>query len=224
MRHTLCSGLTEIDIQHTHFTLNSFLWDAPEILEYIESVPDLWLDLIAWVVGAEVCAIAPELVKGAIKPAAYSIFYGAVASSVEWRLGIALKEMGISKLRRFIDHPLISRILISREAAYLKVERAGGATDCFGRFIAVDAETNAASVLAQLAQALELYCMSAVVDVARATDDFRIILWLHDGVTVAFSRRRESYCRRICDAISDKARAIGIPLRVSVKHLGSVGN
>lgn len=220
VRRAVCGGLTEIDIAHTHFALNAHIWGCQAISDYLASTSDLWGELVTAVAGKITDPILFEVIKGEVKVACYSIFYGAKVCGVSRTLTTNLSSFGVKRAgRSLLRHPLIATIVRCREAAYSSVSQAGGATDCFGTFIATDDDTGPASVLSQVAQALELFCMSAVIDLAEQTDDFAPVLWMHDGATVRFSRRPEANSRRICEAIQAKALTKGISLRVTVKNL-----
>jgi hypothetical protein len=148
VRRALCAGLTEIDIANTHFALNAVIWRCPAIRDYIATTSDLWVDLVTTVVGRVADPFLFEAVKGEIKTACYSLFYGAKVRCVARALSSNLAVYGFKKAgRAFFRHPIISAIVATREAAYLTVAKDGGATDCFGRFIAISPDTSPASVL-----------------------------------------------------------------------------
>jgi hypothetical protein len=76
------------------------------------------------------------------------------------------------------------------------------------------------SVLAQLSQAMELYLLMPVLDLAYETDEFGIVLWQHDGMNVAFKNqgRKDRWMRKIQTAVNRRAAELSIPTRLEVAY------
>jgi len=100
--------------------------------------------------------------------------------------------------------PIVHAMWEAREAQLEKISNDGGAENCFGRWVAIPDKwherqkryfPNSRSVLAQLAQAWELRLLLPVLELARTTEQFTIMLWLHDGFYVDFRDQNRAQIR-----------------------------
>lgn len=218
VRRAYLKGCTEIDICHAHFSINSTLWNMPIVQEYLATVGDIWQDLVCWVRGEHDF----ENVKSELKTTIYAIFYGANLATVRKIANNRLTAYGIKNGgTRLFKHCIVQCVVGAREAQLSAIERAGGANDCYNRFIAISDSVDSKSVLAQQAQAIELKIMRKVIELAESTTDFKVVCWLHDGVTVKFcnDEAKIKYTKKIINAIENHSAQIGFPVKVDAKDL-----
>ena len=77
------------------------------------------------------------------------------------------------------------------------------------------------SLLAHEAQSYERMLMQPVLDLAMKNNEFRIVLWLHDGVYVSVTQRgREGrYMRQLVAEVDAQAQKLGFATRLEAKKL-----
>ena len=78
-------------------------------------------------------------------------------------------------------------ICSAHEALHLeKIAEAGGARDCYGKWIQVNGETQPRDILARVAQSWEMKLVYPAFEIADKIEDFKIMLFQHDGFSVFF--------------------------------------
>ena len=103
-----------------------------------------------------------------------------------------------------------------------EVRRAGGATTVFGDRLHSDgSDDSLRSILAQEAQAMELWLLLPIVEMARSTDEFSIVLWQHDGFSAAFRDRSRArrWVGRFQEAVARRAGEQGIATELEAEEL-----
>ena len=197
VRELLTSGWHHADLRSCQLAIAARLWDVGEVEQYLRSGKDVWAELIAWM-GLP----AGQDSKGIVKRTLYGVVYGQGRDGRARDLDAALGD-GVARRRRFDKHPLVAAMLSRRTHMMGQVLRAGGATDCFGRHLAVEdstvdprrPRTNVPSILAMLAQAEETALLLPVLALAEAELEkpkpgFMITMWLHDGFSIDVSDER----------------------------------
>ena len=214
VRRQIFRGCYEIDIDHAHFSINSKLWGATLVEDYLK-LGDIWKDLVNFIGGKDASF---DDIKADLKKSVYAIFYGASIASVKKATTENLAKYNIKNAgKKLLEHCVIATIVKARDKQIEKINYDGGARDIFGNFIMLTDEVDAKSILAQVAQSVELIIMKSVVDVAKKSDDFKIVCWLHDGCTI--KSNSSSIPEKLCKIIEEKSLEIGVPVTASVKSL-----
>lgn len=238
VRRALTRGDVELDLKSAQLAINAKLWGVSEALDFLLSGADIWED-IALNLGLEEAWRKPEArrdIKDALKKATYAVLYGAKVASIyyghrsatgdmkEPGLRQRLEAYGVENLKeRFMSHPVIAAMYAARERQIAEILDNGGARDVFGKWHPATDRGQAKSVLAALAQAVELQLLLPALELAeRSRDDFYIVAWQHDGFTVHPRRngeKKQRALRRIVEAVNANAGALGYPTRLEPKHL-----
>ena len=91
---------------------------------------------------------------------------------------------------------MIEDVLCARNLALEKIAEAGGARDCYGKWIQVNGETQPRDILARVAQFWEMTLVYPAFEIADKTEDFKIMLFQHDGFSVFFAPKKSGGARR----------------------------
>jgi hypothetical protein len=214
----------EADLVSSQLTIAAYTWHIPEVIAFLEAGQSIW-DTLALALGTTL------VMKPAIKKALYSLLYGAQRWTIARQLQPIANERRISTVKLgelFLTHPLISRLYAAREQQLQRIRKAGGAYDCYGKWVSVyEAEErhgrrrrNPRSVLAILAQAVEFKLLVPVLRIATTSQDFYITQWAHDGFCLAFvdQRRADSVIKRIEAGIAAEAAMMGIRMKLEWKR------
>lgn len=220
IRKILTKDWSEYDLTSAQLAIISKLWVLPEVREFLESNQSIWQSLYDHM-GFGSLNVPMDDVKPVLKRSLYALIYG----MQWWRI----RDSYLSSLDEYIDdpkalffsHPIIDSLYQMRDIKLDEIEKAGGAKDIYGRWIAVDPKKKVSrrSVMSQLAQAVELKLLMPVLDIAEsATEEFVITLWQHDGFSVAFrnNSKKERWHNRIISAVENEAKSLGIPTRLEV--------
>lgn len=241
VRRALLSDCYEVDLASSQLAIAARDWGCPELYATLDTGESFWTPLLDFM------RLGPEA-KAAVKRGTYGLVYGAgkerIVSDIraEFRdcLGTDLPER---VARRFLDFDLVSEVRERRDNVLRAVREAldvetgrGYVLDVFGRPLSsgrldyadgvrrpVAGPRAARSILAQLAQARELWLLEPLVslaeaEAARRRPEWRIVLWQHDGASLRFSRRADLHLGRIAHAVEDRAREGGYPTRLEVKY------
>lgn len=117
--------------------------------------------------------------------------------------------------KKFLEHPLMKAMFQRRNSKMQEIRDARRTTTCFGKVLKVTGtknKTNLPSILAEQAQALEMYLLLPVLDLALTTEDFYITCWQHDGFYVNYinKSKEERWKKRIVDAVDKRARELDV--------------
>lgn len=215
VRRALTPDWFEADIKSSQLAICAMLWKVDEVERFLEAGGCIWEHLY------ERIGIHPDQrarSKPAIKEALYSTCYGMRIPNIKGRLTKALRKMGIDRRgQRFIESPLIHALLIARENAMARIRDEGGATTCFGKRLST-AQFSERSILAQVAQAVEMWLVNPAIELAKKTDEFKIVLWQHDGFSAHFARRGEMWRKRIALAVNERIAGAGVKSRLEWKE------
>jgi hypothetical protein len=236
VRAILCQGLYEIDLKSAHLLIAAWLWDAEKPLAWLsEPENSIWDELIEHYgpLFAEQDYQTPTNgeklysdVKAVLKKAVYSTVYGMAASSIQDQVTRRLGGiLGSRAGAHFRSHWMIEELLAKRDEKLEELSAKTSHRGPTGIQINIDPDNNssedsnsgvdAKSAMATLAQAYEQAMMSVVLDLEADRDssdsqnNFRVFLWLHDGVYVQMrspnarrkdlENRLEKKCRDLAD-------------------------
>lgn len=217
IRKMLTRGWVSFDLRSAQLAICAAEWQVKEVLHFLETRRSIWDELLTFF-GKD---LDPGL-KDVFKPMLYGVTFGAANKGI-FRI---FDKAGRSRdqARYLMTHPLMQAMFEAREKRLQEIIDAGGAEDCFGTWISIPWmnygkgsrpvwRPNPRSVLAQLAQSRELQLMLPILELAQQTRQFSIMLWLHDGCSIAFrdATRTKLWSGRIVEAVNRQATALGIP-------------
>lgn len=215
VRRVFTQDWVDYDLKSAQFAIVAKEWRIPELQEFLASGASVWHTL-----SAELGL--PAAKKRYLKDAVYSLVFGGETDNVAATFD---KESGIPGIGvRFLAIPLIERVYEARERrmAHL-LDTAYEGWTAFGKRIPVPSVKDrmkrmevARSILAQQAQAWELLLLMPVYALAAETEQFRVMLYQFDGVTVKYRDKRTcSYWhRRITESVDSNAKDLGFHTRL----------
>lgn len=219
VRRLLTSDWAEYDLRSAQLAICAALWQVDSVRVFLKEGGHIWQSLFEHM-GLDYERADRDMIKGPLKKAVYSLVFGMRRRGIARELSVRLAGRVHNPARKFFSHPVIGALYKARGGALERISAEGGAQDCFGRWIALDAnrEGPERSVMAQLAQAAELQLLLPVLELARTTDQFDVMLWSHDGFSVAYrdASKRERWEAKLIEAVSRNAEALGIPTVLEV--------
>lgn len=212
IRHSLTKGWTEFDLKSCQLAIASKLWGIPDVEQYLRAGNSIWTDLFIFF-GIE----PSDKVKEIFKKSLYAMMYGAGQK----RLKEILSPIGDNAFQRFVSHPIINAMWKARTKQFEKMSGQGGAVDCYGRFLSLK-EFSHRSILAQVAQSMEMQLLADVIDLAIQNKDkrtFKIVLWQHDGFSVQFAQKesKQYWKNMIISTAQQTIDELGIPTCLETK-------
>ena len=217
VRKVLTQDWTTYDLKSAQLAIVSTLWDVKEVQAFIQEDGSIWETLfnhMPFVQGTVLSEVKPIL-----KKALYALVFGKKKDRFKRKGGKKAKvsEKGPKAKKRkagqnskyaegvfvelggdmdewsesFFSHPLIDLLYKAREKELDRIIENQGAKDAFGRWLPIDTNESGSnrSIMAQVAQSYELKLLLPVLNLAESTNDFKILLWQHDGFSVKFSDR-----------------------------------
>ncbi|WP_263787565.1 hypothetical protein [Salinibacter grassmerensis] len=220
LRRTLQPDWIELDLASAQLAIVAHDWGLTEIEEFLQEEKSIWqslYDFMGW--KGHKGGVPIEVAKPCLKKGLYAIVYGGgKPKTLEVMEEKYSKGVGPSVSNKFFSrifsHSFIEQLLRERESQIAQIEDQGRATDTFGREIRLSSDTDALSVLAQLAQSKELKLLLPALDVAESelqradeageSPRFWIVLWQHDGfsIHVRDRSRRATYVERFQEAVN----------------------
>lgn len=208
VRKVLCKGWVEVDLRSSQLAIIAGVCRIPAINSFLIKGGNIWDELGGLITDSNT--------KKQVKTAMYSIIFGGGRETI-------LETLTNVDSKEFFSHWIIEELMVFRDRMLTQIKKDGGAYDCYGRFIAIDRSRNVSerSVLAQVAQALELKLLIPVIDYATSSPDFTITLWQHDGFCVSMSRKRdtEKIMKDIANIVSEVAKSLGVITNVEWSQL-----
>lgn len=220
IRAILCQDWINFDLCSAQLAICAAEWQVEAVQTFLRGNGNIWQELFRFFGWAE-----DSHIKGIFKSALYGVLYGAG----EQLIITTFEDDGLTEedARRFLAHPLIAAMWVARRARLTQIRRDNGAYDCFGTWVKMPRDKhettgkfipNPPSVLAQLGQAFEVKLMYPIVQLAQQTDEFAIVLWLHDGVYIDFRDpgKAKRWTHRFTEAVKQQANAMGIHTHLEV--------
>jgi len=225
MRRALQPDWIELDLAHAHLAIAATEWNVDALTEALtesleEEKASIWKRLHQYT-GCSKYGIDLEEAKGGFKKAVYALLYGAAPKNVykaiieEYNKIKSPDDPDLPKevLNRFGDHDFIQELYSAREARIKEMRHSDVVEDVFGRRLQYDPDEHAEirSVLAKLAQSIELLLLEPVVQWAvkekrsKKKPRFKILLWQHDGFSFrpSQSRDEELWIRRLKKCVDE---------------------
>jgi hypothetical protein len=232
LRKLLLSGCEEIDLAHAQLSLIAELWGARKLLAFLEeSMPGgTHEDRKFWAVLIDDLGADPKKAKPTLKRGIYSLAFGMKAENIRTLLINGVDDdPGLPEpvAVGFLRNPFVEELFAARKVQMKSIKQAGGATDAFGRWIALPPRRKgrdaAASVLAQVVQSHEQALMKVIVPIIAADKNIHIVTFLHDGATLWITDRAEEdrIKARLERTVNEAARSRGFPTYLDVTTLRS---
>ena len=230
LRKTLTKGWVEFDLASCQLAIAAKMWEIEEIQEFLRSGESIWISLLNHFGfdGLDMKRNDPkryQLIKKHLKDSLYSLMYGMTRQNLIDDLTEDLERFGIENGGKiYMTHPLVKILYEARELRMKEINDADSVETIFGKVIQIKGSklSNGAPddlrkgcirrVMAEQAQAIELYLMLPVLDLAKKTKDFSITLFQHDGCSINFANKskKKKWFNRILEAVKARADELGI--------------
>jgi hypothetical protein len=217
VRATLAPDWREADIKYSQLAICAWQWKVKEIEAFLAGGGNVWDELRGRM------QIPKDLwveAKNALKEPLYSTTFGMARDNLHAFVESQLQGIGLERDGRlFTSHWMIEALIAARNRMAKEAAKAGGVTNCFGRFIPVmtksdfpdEDKAEPHQALALVAQAQELQLMLPAFELAdRYREDFKIVLFQHDGFSVKFHRREKDWKDRIANVVNGRIAEAGI--------------
>ncbi len=219
IKNILCKGLVELDLASSQLAIVSETWNIPKVKDYLNGGNKIWLDL------CNTLEIEYESEnKKVLKEALYSLVFGMTKKNLLLHIESAF---GKQAANRWLAHPIINTLLVTREKKMAAILNAGKLITFYNKEVLITGKTKAQkqeclrSALAQEAQTIEFYLMQPILDLALTTNDFSIVLFQHDGCSIKFNNkgRQDRWLNRIINSVQQRADSLSIPTHLELEIL-----
>jgi hypothetical protein len=210
VRRAWTKGWHKADLRSAQLAINATFWNVPDLTAFLKKKEkSIWQELTD---HFHLGRTEAEKAKGPLKTALYSLCYGMDVRKIAKHLTKDFAEIGIQRTGNYLwKHPLMRSLKAARTRMIKKISKAQGAHTCFGKWLSTTT-LRPNQILALQSQAIELKLMYPLFTMARATSDFTITLFLHDGIAVHFTdkHRITSWQRRMNEAVKQVATTFNI--------------
>ncbi|MCS4046969.1 hypothetical protein GGQ04_002105 [Salinibacter ruber] len=225
IRHVITQDWVELDLSSAQLAVAATEWEMTELRDFLANGGNIWDSLFGYLdLG--------YYAKGPLKKGLYSVVFGSPRFQIPENISDEAEEEGIDissdTASKFLEHPIIEELLEERERRIEAIEENGGIRDdAYDRWISLEectAQNPKLSLLAQVAQAREMWLLRPVLDLAleqkndRKRHAWQVTLLQHDGFSVHFTRSREYHLDRIKEAVKQRAERHGYPTELEVEN------
>ncbi|MCS4117356.1 hypothetical protein [Salinibacter ruber] len=225
IRHVITQEWVELDLSSAQLAVAATEWEMTELRDFLANGGSIWDSLFDYLnLG--------YYAKGPLKKGLYSVVFGSPRFQIPENISDEAEEEGIDissdTASKFLEHPIIEELLEERERRIEAIEENGGIRDdAYDRWISLEectAQNPKLSLLAQVAQAREMWLLRPVLDLAleqendRERHAWQVTLLQHDGFSVHFTRSREYHLDRIKEAVKQRAERHGYPTELEVEN------
>jgi hypothetical protein len=230
VRKAMTEGWWEFDLRSSQLAICAKEWNVPLVMEFLKTGQSIWTVLFKHMGldHLEKGSYEYDLVKDSLKVALYALFFGMEIPNIKKKLTEELKvyfNEGITAGQLFFKNEIIQAMAEARQRRMDELILAEVAYTIYGKKIEVwhdpvSGESNINSVLAEQAQAIEMYLMFPIIELARSTEEFEVLIWLHDGVSIAFKNESKRACwtKKIQNAVAKRATELGIITELEVDY------
>ena len=239
LRKQLTKGWYEFDLANSQLAIVGKTWNIKEVQDFLLEGRKIWNELfthfgISYTYLKQEEPSTYEAIKKVFKDNLYSTIYGMWRNNVSKDVTTRLEAFGINQGGiTFLKYPLIKTLFEARDKRMQKLSLEGVTKTIFDKELVVkggftkkglpdtERKDSLRSILAEQAQALELYIMLPALDLAKTTSDFQITLWMHDGFSVNFtsSTKQDRWLQRIINSVNERANALGVITYLEVETL-----
>lgn len=224
VRDELMTTALHFDLVAAQLAIIAKLWRLPTIEALLHdhlTIGSIWPTVLQ-LVGLD------EGDKDGFKRVVYATAYGMTRPGL---YGMARRWLDLDgpQVQRLMNTPFMRELLRGRDGRLAQLRREGGIVDAFKTGVRMtdrlpdsrDRHHAENSLLAHEAQSYERMLMQPVLDLAIKNREFRIVLWLHDGVYASVSHRgREGrYLRQLVAEVDARAQKLGFATRLEAKKL-----
>ena len=221
VRQVLVRDLVSIDLNYAQLSIAAKVWDVPRLQELLKAGEHIWHYI------AEHMGSSGLEMKQVLKKAIYSIMFGMsernlINGTNEFDgLRLMLAPFNASP-EQFLSIDIVRDLLKARRNVYGQIVEDTGAKDQYGRHIALTDQRNVGSVAAQVIQSYELALISPIYRAARLTDQWYVVLHLHDGcfIKVRDKRSFQYWVDKINEIVIENAAQMGIIATLSFEYQG----
>ena len=239
LRKQLTKGWYEFDLANSQLAIVGKTWDIKEVQSFLLEGRKVWEELFTHF-GINYTSLKKEqpatyeAIKKVFKDNLYSTVYGMWKNNVSKDVTARLEAFNIPLGGvTFLKYPLIKCLFEARDKRLHELSLEGKAKTIFGKDLLVAGGFNKKglpddtrreslrSILAEQAQALELYILLPVLELAKSTSDFQITLWMHDGFSVNFpnSSKQDRWLQKIINVVNEKAKELNVITYLEVDSL-----
>jgi hypothetical protein len=224
IRKTLTQGWYEFDLASSQLAIVAKEWNITIVQDFLKSNKSIWTELFRHfgfnaTQLKEVDNLKYQGIKDVFKTSLYSLIYGMQKGYLIKTINQDLKVFNIVQGgKHYFNHPLIQSLYLARELKFKELNELQEVSTIFGRTIEIEGSKTfkgtptkerrhcIGSILAHQAQAIELYLLLPVVELASTTKDFYITLWQHDGFSLHFTNKTkiDRWIPRILKVVQDK--------------------
>ncbi|MEH1955945.1 hypothetical protein [Nostoc sp.] len=223
LRKIITKGWYEFDLASAQLAIAGKTWEIDEVQDFLRSGRKIWVELMNYY-GIDALNLKEnnedeyEAIKKVLKDSLYSLMYGMTKGNLITFLNKGLIKFGIKDGgKKFLKYPLMATLFDARERRMAELSDCDSVETIFSKTLNIKG-TGAArekcirGIMAQQAQAVELYLLLPVLDLAKTTKDFVITLWQHDGFSVNFtdSSKTDRWINKINQVVADRADELGI--------------
>lgn len=222
LRRILTQEWIELDLQNSQLAIAAKYWDIPEVTEFLQTKTSIWNELHKHF-GTENHPKKDDI-KIVLKKALYALMYGMSINHLtngkdsKWRgLNTLLLPYGIENAGDiFMNHPIIKVILKKRNKMLNQIRTDKGIVDIYGVWLPINKYQKEPSVLAQYMQAIELHLVYPVIELAKSTEQFQVMIFQHDGFSILIrdKHRKDLWIARIKEVIQTRIDSYNIITRL----------
>lgn len=220
-RRIMTKGWIEYDLVSSQLAIISKTWGAHKmnewLLSHLNTDIKIWDKLICDI-GIDSYNDEYKTLKSSIKEFVYSLCYGMSEKNLKDIFVINMSNIidnPLKSVKLLMKHELIKDVLEARRKYSKEIEAKGYDIDAFGRSIPITNYRKITSVLAIVAQSVELHIIIPAFEYAIANrDKMTIQLFQHDGFSVRYIKYSKKLERGLIEAVDGRARELGIATRL----------
>jgi len=225
VRQALFSGdnFVEADLASAQLAVAACVFQLDGLANFLDSGDSVWQRLFCEVgLSAEWKKTTQQEIKAALKVAVYSVVFGKRSDRIEASFGRALEHLGL-KHSAVTTTQLIEPILEARGLIYKKIKDEEYIDTPTGIHASIDGKQyKPRHALATCFQAYEAAIMLPIIRYHRehlasgSHRDFGIMLWLHDGVVLHFTRKQRHHLMQMQRLVKEEAARYQVPTRLCI--------
>lgn len=214
VRKALLSGWYDLDLCYSQLAICTKLWNIKSIEKFLLKKENIWQNLANFYN----VKLTYDF-KKPIKKALYALMFGAAKKTIKSDLNNSIPPIDGD---RFFKHSLIKSLYSARNKRIKNLISGEIIITLFNESLKCNGtHADARSILACEAQAMELWLLLPIVDLAQQTNEFQIMLWQHDGLSISFkdNRRNDLWLNKISNIVKNRAQEVKIITKLKITKL-----
>lgn len=209
VRKELTRDWYEADLKSAQLAIVAKVWKVKEVQDFLKEKRSFWKEILTYL-------NLKEKDKKHIKDYTYGVIFGMSENNILRDL-TSIFNQEVSQA--FLSHPLIKSLLKARTKYINKLLKDKVMVDAFNKEFKVT-KSNVLTMLARQAQSYEMALIYPIFQVAKTTDEFSIVLYQFDGVSIKFHReyRKEYWIEQIKLAVEKIADELDIYTTLEVEN------